>query len=82
MSKAYYSLLKVRKLMQKCCSKQQDKMETLSDMMVYPIRNVIFSVRSFLSVCIGQCLQYKFKLAFSYVNIYSKPMEVKIESGE
>ena len=52
MSKAYYTLLKVRKLMQKRCSKQQDKMETLSEMTVYPIRDVIkiFSLRSFLSL--------------------------------
>ena len=66
MSEGYYSLLQVRKLMQKCCSKQQDKVETLSEMTVYPIRDVISIFQFFsFSVFIGQCLHSKFKLAFS-----------------
>lgn len=37
-----------------------------------------FSVRSFSQFVLDD----EFKLAFSYVNSYSKPMEVKIESGQ
>ena len=62
-SKTYYGMLKVRKIMQKVCYKQQDRRGTLSEMTVYPIRRVInsLSMSSFL-VYIAQCLQNKFYL--------------------